>query len=201
MTAMTQPETIRKIDIDFMFVDLDACTRCKGTNVNLETALKTVGTVAESAGAQVTVRKILVDTEDKARELSFVSSPTIRINGRDIALELRESSCASCGEACGCEGGIDCRVWIHEGEEHTVAPVPMIVNAILAAVYGTKEVVPIRQTEVPENLKRFFAAKAAKTQSSCCGAEEQAVCCEPDQKLVCCAPVEQTMQQAGCGCR
>ena len=59
------------------------------------------------------------------------------------ALELRESSCASCGEACGCEGGIDCRVWLHQGKEHTVAPVLMIMDAILAAVYSTEEEMPM----------------------------------------------------------
>lgn len=52
---------------------------------------------------------------------------------------------------------------------------------------------------VSDNLRPVFDAKAAKTQSPCCGAEEQAVCCEPAQKPVCCAPVE--TQPAGCGCR
>ncbi|MBZ5527746.1 MAG: DUF2703 domain-containing protein [Acidobacteriia bacterium] len=176
MTKTTHQETRQKIEIDFLFVDLDVCPRCKGTDVNLETALQTVRSVLESAGAQVTVRKILVDTENKARELGFVSSPTIRVNGRDLALELRESSCASCSEACGCEGSIDCRVWLYRGKEHTVAPVPMIVDAILAAVYGAKEDVPMppRAEVIPENLKRFFAAKAMKANSSCCSAKEQA---------------------------
>ena len=39
-----------------------------------------------------------------------------------------------CGEACGCEGKIDCRVWVYQGQEYTVAPVPLIVDAILSAV-------------------------------------------------------------------
>ena len=154
---------------------------------------------------QVTVRKILVDTESQALELGFVSSPTIRVNGKDIALELRESSCASCGGACGCEGNIDCRVWIYEGKEHTVAPVPMIVDAILSAVYGAKEgmVVPQQAGAVPDNLKRFFAARTAKVNSSCCDVKEQAVCCEPAQKSSCCGPLalEKGAPPASCGCR
>ena len=197
-----QPTMKKTVEIDFMFVDLEICTRCKGTDVNLETALDRVRSVLESAGTQVAVRKILVDTETKAVELGFVSSPTIRVNGRDIALDLRESSCASCGEACGCEGSIDCRVWIYEGKEHTVAPVPMIVDSILSAVYGTKEsmLAPQRAESVPKNLKRFFAAKAAKANSSCCDAEEQAACCAPEQKSSCCG-VSEASQPAGCGCR
>lgn len=198
-----QPATKKTVEIDFMFIDLEVCTRCKGTDVNLETALQSVRGVLESAGTQVAVRKILVDTESKAVELGFVSSPTIRVNGRDIALELRESSCASCGEACGCEGSVDCRVWFYEGKEHTVAPVPMIVDSILSAVYGTKEsmLVPQRADAVPENLKRFFAAKAAKANSSCCDAEEQAACCSPEQKSSCCGVSGEASQPAGCGCR
>jgi glutaredoxin len=200
MTTTTQ--TGKKVQIDFMFIDLDVCTRCKGTEKNLETALQSVRSVLESAGVDVSVRKTLVETEDMARQLGFVSSPTIRVDGKDIALELRESSCATCGEACGCEGEIDCRVWLYQGKEYTVAPVPMIVDAILAAVYGTKEEMPTfsQPKAVPENLKRFFAGKAAKATSSCCNADEQAVCCEPAQKSTCCAPVE-SAQPAGCGCR
>jgi hypothetical protein len=199
---MTYTQTGKKVEIDFMFIDLDLCTRCKGTDESLETALQTVRGVLESAGVEVIVRKTLVDTEQKASQLGFVSSPTIRVNGNDVALELRESSCATCGEACGCEGEIDCRVWLYQGEEYNVAPAPMIVDAILAAVYGTKEEMPApsRPKAVPENLKRFFAAKAAKAASSCCSPAEQAACCEPDRKSSCCAAVE-TAQPAGCGCR
>ena len=44
-----------------------------------------------AAGATVSMRKTLVDTEQKALELGFVSSPTIRVNGEDIALQLQIS--------------------------------------------------------------------------------------------------------------
>ncbi len=199
----TQQQATQKIEIDLMYIDLEVCTRCRGTDANLETALETVQGVLESTGAEVTVRKTLVDSETKAMVLGFVSSPTIRVNGRDIALELRESNCQSCGEACGCDGQIDCRVWVFQGEEHTVAPAPMIVDAILSAVYGSKEDMPARAVTapVPENLKRFFAAKMAKANSACCNAEERSTCCEPAQKPACCAPPVETAQPAGCGCR
>jgi hypothetical protein len=101
-TNMTTTNDVRKmVKIDFMFVDLQACTRCRGTNANLATALDTVQRVLEAAGVEILVRKTLVDSEQKAMKLGFVSSPTIRVNGRDIALQLRESNCACCGEVCG----------------------------------------------------------------------------------------------------
>src|SRR5215216_5096641 len=123
-----------QIEVDFMYLDLDICTRCLGTDANLETALTAVGEVLEAAGVETVVRKTLVESAAQAAELGFVSSPTIRVNGKDIALEFRESNCDSCGEACGCEGTIDCRVWVWQGEEHTEAPVPMIVDAMLREV-------------------------------------------------------------------
>ncbi len=200
---MITTQTGKKVEIDFMFIDLDVCTRCKGTDESLEAALQTVRGILESAGVEVIVRKTLVDTEQKATRLGFISSPTIRVNGKDVALELRESSCASCGEACGCKGQINCRVWLYQGKEFNVAPVPMIVDAILAAVYGTKEEMPSpsEPKTVPENLKRFFAAQAGKANTSCCGAKEQAVCCEPAEKSTCCPPVAEATQSVGCGCR
>jgi hypothetical protein len=203
MASTTQQNTKKRVEIDFMFLDLEVCTRCRDTDSNLEAALETVGSILQSAGVEVLVRKKLVDSEQKAMELGFVSSPTIRVNGRDIALEFRESSCASCGEACACEGNIDCRVWIHQGHEYTAAPAPMIVNAILAAVYGTMEAAPasVQIAPVPENLKRFFAAKSAKAQSACCSTEEQETCCAPSEKSSCCAPIPVGAQPASCGCQ
>jgi Domain of unknown function (DUF2703) len=203
MTSTTQQNTKKKVEIDFMFLDLEVCTRCKNTDSNLEAALDTVRGVLQSTGADVLVRKNLVDSEQRAMELGFVSSPTIRVNGRDIALEFRESSCASCGEACASDGNIDCRVWVYQGQEYTAAPAPMIVDAILAAVYGAKEAAPVlaQAAPVPENLMKFFAAKGAKAQSACCGAEEQETCCAPTEKSSCCAPAFASAQPAACGCQ
>ena len=134
------------------------------------------------------MRKTLVASEEQARMLGFISSPTIRVNGTDIALELRESSCAECGEACACDGTIDCRVWLWQGQEHTEAPTAMIVDAILREVYGGGEraTAPSPVGKVPENLARFFAGKERLATASCCPPTEQATCCEPSEKASCC---------------
>jgi hypothetical protein len=182
---MGASETDREkhVEIEFLYLDLDVCTRCRGTDSNLETALRIVQEVLQASRTDVSTRKVLVDSEETARKLKFLSSPTIRINGRDIALEFREAPCDSCAEACACDGGVDCRVWVYGGKEYTEAPVPLIVNALLSEVYDSQSAdrsASSRPFELSENLKHFFEAKAAKKATeSCCAAEEKTSCCEP----------------------
>jgi hypothetical protein len=194
------PVSTHELVIDFMYLDLETCTRCQGTDANLEAALAEVGHVLETAGRDVSVRKMLVASVEQARMLGFLSSPTIRVNGKDIALELRESSCADCGEVCACEGGIDCRVWVWQGQEHTAAPKAMIVDAILREIYsGAEQAVAVAPAAVPDNLERFFAGKArvVPEEAACCAPAEQATCCEPTQKAGCC----DESASGTCGCQ
>ncbi|HLL51374.1 MAG TPA: DUF2703 domain-containing protein, partial [Thermomicrobiales bacterium] len=156
--------------------------------------------VLDSVGARIEVRKTLVETEEQARTLGFVNSPTIRVNDRDIAGELIESSCSECGELCGCGGGVGCRVWDYHGERHTEAPTGLIVETILAKVgsSGTARSEDTHFVDVPENLRRFFAGTGvAKNASSCCSTEEQATCCDPTEKAGCCSDTT----DSSCGCR
>lgn len=150
----------KTIDIDFLFLNLSTCTRCKGTNEMLDEALAIVHPVLEATGIKVNVRKTQIQTLEQARSLRFVSSPTIRVNDRDIALEQKESRCDSCESACG--EPVDCRVWVYQGQESTVAPVGMIVEAILRGIYAGEQLpAPMPYQDVPDNLKRVFAARAS----------------------------------------
>ena len=197
------PQSREGLRIDFLFLDRTTCTRCLGADRSLESALEVVRDVLEASGVEVEVNKVLVESEEQARALRFVSSPTIRVDGRDVALELRESSCGS--EACtdGCGDQIACRVWVHRGREYTEPPVAMIVDAVLGHVYGGApgRAAPEPEAyELPENLARFFlgkAAAAALKELACCPPAEQQSCCDADVKADCCdaAPGE------GCGCR
>ncbi len=190
----------RTVEVDHLYLDLTTCSRCRASDATLDAAVEIVRPVLDSLGASIEVRKTLVEAEEQARALGFVSSPTIRVNGRDIASELIESSCSECGELCGCDGGVDCRVWNYRGERHTEAPTGLIVEAILAELgpSGTARSGETPVAEVPENLKRFFAgAAAARGVSSCCSTEEQATCCDPAEKAGCCGEAT----DSSCGCR
>jgi len=151
----------RKIVIDFLFLDLSVCTRCQGTDASLDEALAEVSKVLEATGTEVVLNKVNVNTEELAIANKFVSSPTIRVNGYDIQMDVKESLCESCGDLCGDE--VDCRVWVYQGKEYTVPPKAMIIEAILKEVYGGHEGhTPAQEYVLPENLKHFYSVMESK---------------------------------------
>jgi hypothetical protein len=194
----TAPKVERHVVVEFLYIDLTSCSRCLGTDAQLEAALALIKPVLEATGVAVELRKILVESAQQAHTLRFTSSPTIRIDGRDIALELVESICGSCSGIAGQDTG--CREWVYHGERHTEAPLGLIMEAILGALYGRELVPPTPYADVPDNLKRFFAAThqaAAAEERSCCSAVEQASCCAPLEKAACCG----TTASQRCGCK
>jgi hypothetical protein len=205
------PAPVREVDIELLALDLASCTRCLGTLANIEAAIGTLRPVLDATGTAVRLRKTLIESEEQARRHRFEVSPTIRINGRDIAFETRESRCDSCTDLCGCEEGTDCRVWLYHGQEHTEAPAGLVLEAVLHGIFGETSPsapAPAAQEGVPENLRRFFAGSAAQAEqalkaSACCSPAEQEACCEPAAKSSCCgaAEVAQTPQPETCGCR
>ncbi|SKA93975.1 protein of unknown function [Caloramator quimbayensis] len=153
----------RKLIIDFLYLDLSVCERCQGTDKSLDEAINEVSKVLESAGIDVIVNKINVNSEELARKYKFLSSPTIRVNGRDIQMDVKESLCESCGDLCGDE--VDCRVWVYQGKEYSSPPKAMIIESILKEVYGGNNSIDSEEKEyvMPDNLKKFYAAMKAKS--------------------------------------
>lgn len=159
MIDIGQPR--KQIMIDFLFLDLTVCDRCQGADTSLDEALADVANVLQATGIGVAVNKINVNTAELAEAYKFISSPTIRINGQDIQMDVKETLCESCGDLCGDQ--VDCRVWVYQGQEYTVPPKGMIIEAILKAVYGG---MPSAQEPaeyvMPENLRNFYAVMANK---------------------------------------
>jgi len=170
--ALKKPESRDRLVIDFLYLDLEVCKRCQGAENSLESAVDDVKCVLEMAGIEVVVNKINVINEELAKKYHFVSSPTIRINGRDIQLEVKENSCQSCGDLCGDK--VNCRVYVYKGQEYTVPPKEMIVEAILREVFGGKKKESHRAEEkqekyvLPENLRRFYEGLKSKPKNYCC---------------------------------
>ena len=159
-----QPQPKKPINIDFLYLDTTVCGRCQDTEKALDDAVSSVAVVLNAAGYEVKVNKVNIITRELAIQYQFVSSPTIRVNGNDISVELRESVCEDCGELCG--DTVDCRVWVYNGVEYTSPPRELIVDAILREVYNPNQGEPEREAyQLPENLETYFIAKAHKDES------------------------------------
>ncbi len=159
-----QPQPKKPIYIDFLYLDTTVCGRCQDTEKALDEAVNSVAVVLNAAGYEVKVNKVNITTRELAIRHHFVSSPTIRVNGSDIAVELRESLCEDCGALCG--DNVDCRVWVYNGVEYTAPPKELIVDAILREVYGTKQSNQHSESyQLPENLELYFLAKARKDET------------------------------------
>lgn len=201
ITAADISPAERTLRIELLALDLSTCTRCLAADRSLRSALDMAGEVLEASGRLVEVERIRVESAEQAFALRLVSSPTIRVAGHDVALELRESPCGS--EACtdGCGDQVACRVWVHHGREYTEPPVAMIVEAILRhADAGAPPRAPAGEApyELPQNLARFFSGRAAPAGGACCSPSERESCCEPAAKEACCAGAA---TGGACGCR
>ena len=64
----------------------------------------------ELSGVEVTLQKIHVQTEEQARALGFVSSPTLRINGRDIQMVRGNPMNVTLANVADI-----CRDWVYQG--------------------------------------------------------------------------------------
>lgn len=171
--AATEPSQVvkKRVTIDFLYLDLESCVPCQGSEGNLEDALNEIAALLGTTGAEVELNKIHVTSYDQALQLGFVSSPTIRVNGQDLALEVRESHCSSCSAISGTD--TFCRVWDFEGQEYKAAPKALIVEGVLKAVYGGAvqqdrvSADPRRVANSLANLKGFF--EGTRVAATSCG--------------------------------
>ena len=154
-----------------LVIDLETCKRCVPTGDQLKVAVNLLAPAAEALGIDLRHQAIIVQTPEEAKEHGLLSSPTIRLNGRDIAQDIRESECESCGDLTINNTSVDCREWYYKGKVYPAAPVPMLVEAIMGAMLNIDEISPVIPTqleELPENLQRYFNNKKQTTVSSCC---------------------------------
>lgn len=159
-------EKRREVILDFLYLDLNTCERCKATGASFDLAVTLLLDIFKLLDFHVEIHKINVTTKELAEQYHFISSPTIRVNGIDICDEVKENRCQDCGDLCG--ETVDCRIFIYQGEEYEEPPVAMIVEGILEVVFGhinQKE----KNYQLPDNLKRFFSGKDQKNvKKGCC---------------------------------
>jgi hypothetical protein len=142
------------LTLDFLYLDLSVCERCQGSNQNLLDAIQLLKPILIKLGYQIKLNQINVNSEDLAIKHQFKSSPTIRINGQDIELSVKEDNCKSCGDLC--NDTVDCRVFSYNGKDYHEPPVEMIIDKILNTIYNPTAIKKSDSYVVPDNLVKFY---------------------------------------------
>ncbi|HAN44102.1 MAG TPA: hypothetical protein DCP97_01790 [Ruminococcaceae bacterium] len=163
-----ETESEKKIVVEYLYLDLETCSRCVGTDNVLDEVMMTLTPALNLAGFNVEYRKIEMKTEEIAKKYRFLSSPTIRVNGKDICQSVSENSCGCCSDISGTD--VNCRVFEYKGQTYEVPPKEMLAEAILNAIFGQmKTGCSCQEYELPENLKNFYEGKKNKSGCSCGG--------------------------------
>lgn len=192
---------MREIAIDFLYLDLNTCERCKATDTSLHDALAILSGVFYALGYSANVNKVNIQTREQAEQYRFLTSPTIRLNGVDICEEVAESDCADCGDLCG--GSVDCRVFTYEGKSYEQPPTAMIVDGILRVLYGNSNSEDMPYV-MPDNLKNYFSRRNAIMKKM--SIYEPAMCCDTgicgvgvDPELIRISTILNAMKKNGVG--
>ena len=150
--------TKKLLRIEYLYLDLKTCDRCMDTDKLLDEVVEVLKPALQLAGYEVRYRKHEMSTEQIAQKFEFVSSPTIRVNGRDI-FDVVENDCGCCGDIAGV--AVDCRAYEYDGEIYDVPSKQLLVQAILKSI---DKFPPCNKQPytMPDNLKRFFEGKANK---------------------------------------
>lgn len=152
--------------VEYLCLDLSTCDRCIGTDRVLDEVMMSLSPALSMAGFQVDYKKIVISTEKEARKYRFVSSPTIRVNGRDVFSSVEENPCACCGELSGTD--VNCRVYEYNGQVYEVPTEEMLAESILLAIFSGQDTACASEDyELPQNLKDFFEGKKNKSACSC----------------------------------
>jgi Domain of unknown function (DUF2703) len=90
-------------------------------------ALKLVREVLAAQGIVAEIQEVLVSDKSMANKLQFSGSPTIRVNGRDVAGEAKEQQ----------SFGLSCRLYAGS-KQGGLPPAEMIRKAVVAARRGVR---------------------------------------------------------------
>jgi hypothetical protein len=168
----------KPVVVDFLYLDLTVCDRCQGADKRVERAVELCAPVLAACGYELVLNSVNVRDERMAKRYRFASSPTIRVNGRDICPTIEENDCGCCSDLS--DSDVACRIFPFNGTHYEVPPTDMIVRGIIEAVFGEGALADERETaddepfEVPENLVTFFRGRAAKEAAEAEGAAQDA---------------------------
>lgn len=163
-----ETESEKKIIVEYLYLDLETCDRCIGTDNVLDEVMMTLTPALSIAGFTVEYRKIEMKTAEIAEQYKFVTSPTIRVNGYDICQSVVENNCGCCSDISGTN--VNCRVFEYKGELYEVPPKEILAEAILNSIFGQVATgCSCEEYKLPDNLQEFYEGKKNKYGCSCDG--------------------------------
>jgi len=157
---------LKTVLVEYLYLDLQVCNRCIGTEQVLEEVLTGLSPALHLAGYTLDYRKIKMETPELARQYQFESSPTVRVNGRDVCFKVQENLCDCCSDISG--SVVNCRVFVYEGQTYEVPPKEMLAEAILKGIFWSPAAGCCTDSEykLAENLEVFYKGKHKR--SGCC---------------------------------
>ena len=121
-------KVIKKLRIEFRYVDRDMCSRCRATDKNVKRTVQELRKALQESG-------FVVDFKTTKLPLSkLAQSNSILINGEDIEKivngkkKVRSSACRGCGKIL--KSACNCRAYIYRGRKYPYVPRAMIREAI-----------------------------------------------------------------------
>lgn len=159
----------RDLSVEILYIDIDTCDRCQGADAILKRAIATVRQPLAAMGVAIDLTETLVETAEQATALRFHSSPSIRIDGRDIQSDPRESECEACS-ALPNQSKVECRTWTYQGKSFTTPPEELLVRALLLAALAPIGDPPKVEAPfvLPDNLRTFFQNKDVRSRGCGC---------------------------------
>ena len=130
--------------IEYLYMDLNTCESCVRTEKVFESILDDLRHAFKIAGYDLEYHKVLIETAEMATAYRFLSSPTIRVNGRDICNWNSAKE-----KICGCCEDIDGTPLAEIIAEEIIkwALVPKLPSFLL------------NEYVLPDDLKKFFDGK------------------------------------------
>ena len=136
-TENDQSDEYRQLIIDFLCLNLGTCERCAATEDALDGALEALGPVFNVLRIVPNLNRVDITTRELAEQYRLVSSPTVRVDGVDISVEL------------------------NEGHDHEKPPAGVIADGILKVLYGQLAAAEPVPYSMPDDLVHYFDGTTA----------------------------------------
>lgn len=126
MTTVSDPT---EVVLEVLYLDAQTCDPCRATIDAVDAVAAALTAPLREQGRTLAIRSTRVVDQEQADALGFVSSPTVRVDGVDIELDVHEQHCGSCSALAGRQ--VDCRTFDWQGTQHPSPPAEMIARRVL----------------------------------------------------------------------